>query len=174
MKNGAWEFLPYNDPKSAPKTPEDFKKNVLSVRQDLLGYDESKREIALENLKKLYRRSFPAGLQNDLSLSLYSGPVPLSRWKMETGSMVEPAPTPLAEVPAPILYTGDGNFSSKAHWLQLAKYLGDKRANAIATFQVPHHGSRYNWKNGNTALVSPTISVFSSDPTRRYEVPLDL
>ncbi|KPD10328.1 hypothetical protein [Phaeobacter sp. 11ANDIMAR09] len=168
---GAWEFLPYNDPKSAPKSPDSFKRSVVSVRQELLGQDEDKRETALKKLKAIYRHGFPAGLQNDLSLSLYTGPVPLSRWKLEGGSVVDSNATPISDAPAPILYTGDGNFSTKTHCLRLTKYLGEKRSEAIATFQVPHHGSRYNWKKGNALLVSPQFSVFSSDPARRHGHP---
>jgi hypothetical protein len=171
VKGGAWEFVPYNDPKSAPKSPEAFKKRVNELRSALLGPDEVEREKALEKLKALYRRGFPAGLQNDLSLSMYTGPVPLSRWTFESGKIVGSNTTLTSDAPAPILYTGDGNFSTKTHWLRMAKFLGDKRTNGISTFQVPHHGSRYNWKNGNARLVSPTFSVFSSDPTRRYGHP---
>lgn len=171
VQSGAWEFLPYNDPKSAPKSPGEFKKSALALQQDLLGYDEAKRDLALRELKKLYRRGFREGLQNDLSLSLYSGPLPLSRWIVESAKIVVPISTHLEESPTPIVYTGDGNFSTITHWRRLVKYLGSKRAEAIATFQVPHHGSRYNWVKENTALVAPTHSVFSSDPARRYGHP---
>lgn len=171
VKAGVWEFLPYNDPKAAPKVPKAFKKSVDELRPVLLGQNVNEREKALTELKALYRRGFPAGLQNDLSLSLYTGPVPLSRWKLESGRVVDSNTTSISETPAPILYTGDGNFSTKTHCLRLTKYLGEKRSQAIATFQVPHHGSRYNWKNGNALLVSPQFSIFSSDPAQRYGHP---
>ncbi|WP_390911904.1 MBL fold metallo-hydrolase [Pseudosulfitobacter sp. SM2401] len=171
VKGGAWEFVPYNDPKSAPKSPETFKKTVNELRPILLGHDDVAREKALKQLKRLYSRGFPAGSQNDLSLSIYTGPVPLSRWTFDSGKIVGANATSIPDAPAPILYTGDGNFSTKTHWLRLATFLGNKRTKAISTFQVPHHGSRYNWKNGNARLVSPTFSVFSSDPTRRYGHP---
>ncbi len=171
VQSETWEFLPYNDPKSAPKAPKAFKKSVDELRPTLLGQDANEKEKALKKLNALYRRGFPAGFQNDLSLSLYTGPVPLSRWKLESGSVVGSNATSISDAPAPILYTGDGNFSTKTHWLRLAEYLGEKRSEAIATFQVPHHGSRYNWKKGNAHLVSPQFSVFSSDPARRYGHP---
>jgi hypothetical protein len=55
VKGGAWEFVPYNDPKSAPKSPETFKKSVNELRSALFGQDEVEREKALEKLKGLYR-----------------------------------------------------------------------------------------------------------------------
>lgn len=171
VRAGVWEFVPYNDPEAAPKSAGAFKNSVQTLSSVLLGFDEGERADALHALKKLYRSEFPEGLQNDLSLNLYSGPVPLGRWISE--SFLEGSSTEVRASTgfAPILYTGDANYSTKTRWRRLSEYLGPKRVNAISTFQVPHHGSKYNWKNGIARLVSPRHSVFSSDPSAHYGHP---
>jgi hypothetical protein len=171
IRGGAWEFVPYNDPESAPKSAGALKKSVSNLSPILLGPDEDRRKDALSALKKLYKREFPAGYQNDLSLNLYGGPVPLSKCIPEP--VADPA-TGQVSIPdnrAPLLYTGDANYSTKARWNRMSKYFGSKRVNAVRTFQVPHHGSKKNWKSGLASLISPTHSVFSSDPSGGYNHP---
>lgn len=169
LRDGSWEFVPYNDPDSAPKNAVSLKRAVKELSDVLLGSDKDARAKALASLKKLYRQEFPAGLQNDVSLSLYCGPVPLDQY------ISQPAVTK-GEVRSdqyytPLLYTGDGNFSTKAAWRRIREYLGDKRIKAVSTLQVPHHGSKHNSCKGSSAMISPSYSVFSSDPAGRYGHP---
>ena len=77
VRGGAWEFVPYNDPDSAPKSADAFKDNVKILSQALLETHKTARSTALTSLKKLYLKNFAAGMQNNLSLNLYTGPVPL-------------------------------------------------------------------------------------------------
>tara|TARA_R110002124_G_scaffold287283_1_gene472241 strand:- start:716 stop:1972 length:1257 start_codon:yes stop_codon:yes gene_type:complete len=168
VRGGAWEFVPYNDPDSAPKSADAFKDNVKILSQALLETHKTARSTALTSLKKLYLKNFAAGMQNNLSLNLYTGPVPLRGYIPEplanpdTGEIVVPINR------APVLYTGDANYSTKIRFDRMTKYFGDKRVKAVATFQVPHHGSKHNWKKGLAPLISPESSVFSSNPTGDY------
>lgn len=169
LRDGSWEFVPYNDPDSAPNSVGNLRRSVKELSDVLLGHDVDARAGALASLQKLYRMEFPAGLQNDLSLSLYCGPVPLHRYipqpKVINGEVH------LNKSYFPLLYTGDGNFSTKTSWRRICKYLGEKRTNAVSTFQVPHHGSKHNLFRGSGVAISPRHSVFSSDPTGRYGHP---
>ena len=169
LRDGCWEFVPYNDPKSAPKSAASLKRCVMELSDVLLGRDNDARVKALASLKDLYRKEFPAGLQNDLSLSLYCGPVPLRRYipqpKVTNGEV------PSHQSYSPLLYTGDGNFSTKTSWRRIFWYLGETRMEAVSTFQVPHHGSKHNLFKGSSSLIAPRYSVFSSDPTGRYGHP---
>lgn len=169
IRDNLWEFVPYNDPVSAPKCPATFKVMVHKLIPALLGPKAADRKSSLEALKKLYKREFAAGLQNDLSLNIYTGPVPLQSFigsPTLTGTSIE-----VPESSLPILYTGDANYSTKTHWKRLVKYLGSKRISAVSTFQVPHHGSKKNWFKGMAGLISPRFSVFSSDPNGSYHHP---
>ena len=92
-------------------------------------------------------------------LNLYTGPVPLRKYIPEpaanpdTGEIVVPINM------APILYTGDANYSAKTRFDRMTKYFGDKRVNAVATFQVPHQSSKHYWKKGLAPLISQRIEV---------------
>ena len=164
---GAWEFVPYNDPKSAPKCPDTFKNRVNEYTKELLGDGTSERSSALHDLKDLYRKEFRPSFQNELSLNLYTGPVPLSICETATRRTTGQ----ISECRLPILYTGDANYSTPSHRLRLKKHLGEQRINAVATFQVPHHGSKRNWCAGMADFFKPTASIFSSDPSTHYEHP---
>ena len=113
LRDGSWEFVPYNDPNSAPKNVKNLRRSAAEVSNVLLGHDVDARAGALASLQMLYRKEFPAGLQNDLSMSLYCGPVPLHRYipqpKVISGEVH------LVQSYSPLLYTGDGNFSTKPH-----------------------------------------------------------
>ncbi|MDG6474871.1 MBL fold metallo-hydrolase [Glaesserella parasuis] len=66
-----------------------------------------------------------------------------------------------------ILYTGDGYLDTKQRVNDLSHYLGSRRMNNIYCFQVPHHGAKNNWHKGLAKEISPTYSVFSSDPNHK-------
>jgi hypothetical protein len=101
-----------------------------------------------------------------LLLNLYTGPVPLRKYIPEpaanpdTGEIVVPINM------APILYTGDANYSAKTRFDRMTKYFGDKRVNAVATFQVPHQSSKHYWKNG---ACSPDFPENRSGDVRKPE-----
>ena len=53
---------------------------------------------------------------------------------------------------------GQGLFSSGR--IQMGYALG---FHWVYCFQVPHHGSTYNWQQGLANIFSPCLSVFSAD-----------
>jgi len=59
-----------------------------------------------------------------------------------------------------ILYTGDANFKVDVNRQQVRSFLTDERWAAIAILQIPHHGSRNNWKVGSAHEFSHQYSVF--------------
>lgn len=172
-----WEFLPYNDPGSAPQNAVSFKAAVNDQRKKLLGADNSERAAAFKALRRLYVECVPRNMQNALSLSLYAGPVPLYRWEHSASEVLchdimknsySSWECRRADGTVPILYTGDGDFSVLSQWFHFYECLGDKRLHAIGTFQVPHHGSKNNW--GCDRAFYPNISVFACDP-RKFRHP---
>lgn len=169
VEKATWEFVPYNDPKSAPASPERLRKHVRKLTPELLGSDHSKRKEALAALKELYKKEFRTGLENDLSLCLYTGPVPLHSYLPEPS--LDGTSANITDSRVPMLYTGDGNFSTKKHLDRMIRFFGAKRIMATSTFQVPHHGSKKNWKVGSASRVSPSHSVFCSDPNGHYKHP---
>jgi len=161
---GLWEFVPYNDPATRPKSMPDFLLIVERLREDLLRTSNSRREQALETLKEHYARSFPKSQRNDLSLFLYGGPI--GRW----GTYVQhwfPAYFSGQAHNGSVIYTGDGSLATEEKWQTFADYLHENRTTQIAVFQVPHHGSRNNWYDGLADRIEPLTSVFSSDPSHR-------
>ena len=62
-----------------------------------------------------------------------------------------------------ILYTGDADLSTKSNRDELRTFLGDQCWQHIAILQVPHHGSRKNWKIGSVDEFSHRHSVFCAD-----------
>ncbi|MCU0794579.1 MAG: MBL fold metallo-hydrolase [Akkermansiaceae bacterium] len=59
-----------------------------------------------------------------------------------------------------ILYTGDANFKVNENRQQVMDFLTAERWAAIAILQVPHHGSRNNWKVGSAPEFHHRYSVF--------------
>lgn len=173
---GVWEFVPYNDPTTAPAVPHQFLIEVEAARDQLLHGDEEEREQALHELKETYRRQFGRKSQNDVSLMLFGAPVghwsyragwygiPFRRWPPHVWRGVDLCS-------ASILFTGDGNFSSPPAWLRIESYLGNPRLNDLGIFQVPHHGSRKNWHDGLANAVSARVNVICSHPTGSYGHP---
>ena len=161
---GFWEFVPYNDPLTRPKDLGVFQSAVNQLRTRLLSGDKDDTKGALRDLKTIYVTTFPKSQLNDLSLFLYGGPI--GNWSIcwpqfWHGHILLP---PSA---ASIIYTGDGDFSSPERWETFRDYVGPKRALQPFVFQVPHHGSKKNWHSGLASTLSSTLSIFSSDPSRR-------
>ncbi len=162
---GLWEFVPYNDPSTKPRDLESFSTRVNELRDKLLSANDNDREAALQELKKFYCSLKPKPKPNDLSLFLYGGPrgrrgseMCYSRYGFRYG--------PRIPCNGSVIYTGDGNLSSEDKWCKLSGYLGKTRSNKPSVFQVPHHGSKNNWFPGLAKRIAPTVSVFSSDPSR--------
>lgn len=189
---GFWEFVPYNDAEFAP-TNSAFIREVEDRRDELLAAtEEDDRETILADLKRIYRKVYPAGTKaNVISLFLYAGPIPSGRtdlWHL-TGSftMDEPGPWfpywwdgpwhprfhhhwplhmqfPHTDKRPAILYTGDGFLNTADRLTRLCRYLTDERVRSIGCLQVMHHGSRLNWHPGVTDRITPWLSVFPADP----------
>ncbi|HHV6496491.1 TPA: MBL fold metallo-hydrolase, partial [Haemophilus influenzae] len=66
-----------------------------------------------------------------------------------------------------ILYTGDGSFNNHQLLSYFQSAMGSERMQQIYCLQVMHHGSRDNWFKGVAAVLSPSLSVFSADETRK-------
>lgn len=62
-----------------------------------------------------------------------------------------------------ILYCGDGSLKKCEYILDIIKKLGTRRWNNIYCLQVPHHGSKHNWRVGLAEYINPHISVFCAD-----------
>lgn len=153
-----WEFVPYNDPASRPKNEARFVERVDKLRDALLNSSEKNRKYALRDLKGHYVRTFPRSQLNDLSLFLYGGPI--GHWRANRQRFE-------GQFDGSVIYTGDGNLSTDHQWQSLAEYLGHKRSFQPTVFQVPHHGSKYNWFIGLASMIEPGFSIFSSDPGHR-------
>lgn len=177
--HGVWEFLPYNDPATKPDDPFGFALKVESHRGALLNGSEKERQDALDDLRRLFETTFGFGAKmNNVSLMLYGGAV--GPWTGQSICNCECFYHKLIgvcgcwkehETRGAILLTGDGNLKSAAKWDSLEGYLDARRARRTSIFQVPHHGARANWHLGLASSASPSISVFSSDPTHNYGHP---
>jgi hypothetical protein len=167
---GLWEFVPYNDPLTRPKSLEAFQRAVDYFKNMLLSADNDHKERALLELKNVYLDAFPKSQLNNLSLFLYGSPV--GKWETIDGwyghfQFHHHWRHDLSQYKASIIYTGDGNLSSAGRWDNLNSYLGSKRSYQPLIFQVPHHGSKKNWHDGLADILQPACSIFSSDPTHR-------
>lgn len=191
-----WEFIPYNDD-IKKEIKVDFLEMVKAERSRLLSDSTSTaRQDSLDKLKKAYDDLF--GLSNRqrniISLFLYSGPVydnlnyywlngrksgpwmQLRQWiwwkflkiiaRKFPMMLIEPK-----RIRCSILYTGDGYLNTNAKLKKIIKFLNEHRVQKIGVFQVMHHGSKTNWRQGIGKAIAPMFSVFSSDPDGRYRHP---
>ncbi len=175
---GAWEFVPYNDPTTRPADPEGFAALVDGYRDQLLYGDEDQRTETLRDLRHHYEVVFGRAAMNDVSLFLYGGAV--GRWTGQGFCSCDCIYHRLVgacgcwkahETRGAILFTGDGNLSSAQRWDSLSRYLDLRRATRASVLQVPHHGSRANWHDSLATSALPAISVFSSDPRHSFGHP---
>lgn len=186
---GVWEFVPYNEPRSRSKASIDFLGKVEAKRLALLSSTSLKaRTVAIADLKNAYDAHFgdSAKARNVISLYLYSGPIgrhldtllvgekPLS--EVDRNCMwgcpicwedwFDAKRLPCAGGASGMLYTGDGYVNKLPRWQELQHHFGVQRIGRLVALQVMHHGARDNWFSGVAALISPRVSVFSSDPER--------
>ncbi|WP_417807106.1 MBL fold metallo-hydrolase [Thioclava sp.] len=173
---GVWEFVPYNDPDTRPSDPASFEAKVTPHREALLNGNNSAREAALKSLRGLYEATFGRSAMNDVSLTLYGGAIGPWRGHRQCECRLHHLFDYCDcwqehETKAAIMLTGDGNLASTSKWKTLQTYLNAGRACRTSVFQVPHHGARANWHLGLASATSPSISVFSSDPTHNYGHP---
>jgi beta-lactamase superfamily II metal-dependent hydrolase len=68
------------------------------------------------------------------------------------------------------LYTGDLNIK-KSVTAAVKTFLGDDRWRRIRFLQVPHHGSKKSWENGQSTMWNHEWSVFSAGLNNRYKHP---
>lgn len=196
---GYWEIIPYNQ-KLEFEVTGPFTDQVNRERDNLLSADsESIRKNSLAKLKKSYNEHFgkSSKARNQISLFLYSGPLYSNRnicglvaeppfllrprrWPdpmlfdfLEHWLMVHPVAQgkPFRDKGS-ILYTGDGYLDTDLRRNRLISYLKQQRIQKIGIFQVMHHGAEDNWKEGTAAAISPTYSIFCSDPKhKKYKHP---
>lgn len=112
-----------------------------------------------KRIREVFAKTIPAPNDiNSTSLCVYSGPLPIAR----QSSITIEAPARVSarrfrlgnkhresEPPkCSILYTGDANLRKQPDRKELHDFLTLPRHKQISVFQVPHHGSRYNWSPG--------------------------
>lgn len=170
-----WEFVPHNDQQFAPRGKSVFVDAVERHRAVLLGSGGVKRDEVLGELKRTYNKQYKTSHdRNVISLFLYGGPI--------LGSMVGTCEclrslkcrcpfSCLLDVSesrkGAVLYTGDGYLDTEERLTGMIEAFSETRVSRIHTFQVMHHGARSSWHAGIAGRLNPTVSVFSSDPTRR-------
>lgn len=185
----AWEFVPYNDDREQPISP-DFVGKVNKVSAYLLhGSSGSKRDNALKRLKAVYDKEFGRDSENrnSISLHLYSGPIYPSwrdaylerhckasaRWVVDCSlnkygfESPEQGYQTYGNRKSSILYTGDGYLDTPERLQNLISFMWQQRIASVGVFQVMHHGSETNWHPGVAKAINPFYSVFSSDPERK-------
>lgn len=181
LVEGLWEFVPYNALVKSPPNAG-FKAKVELLRDLLLEGDSSARQAALEELKAHYEATFETSkTKNEISLSLYAGPICRSwkAWRLLSGNTGPSFPSrypcyrrlhcdaPSRTKKASILYTGDGYLDRARKFDQLAKFFGWERMDCVGVFQVNHHGAKENWHAGLASKIKSAYSVVSSDPTTK-------
>ncbi|MQX62291.1 hypothetical protein GHK78_04330 [Sinorhizobium meliloti] len=174
IRSAFWEFVPYNDSKWLAGPPAALSAKVSPVAQQLIdAQTESNRETALRALEAIYDATFgnSSKARNRISLFLYSGPVDP---EMELGPYFASHPVGLQKKSKRFsqMYTGDGSLKTKREWSEFKRYFGpgDRLARS-SIFQVMHHGAKDNWHNGMASFLSPAVSLFCSDPTRKRPHP---
>lgn len=169
---GFWEFVPYNDADRAPQADATF----IGLAKPLLALvidDPTKRIQAFKDLRTLYIRTFGSTPEdkNIISLFLYSGPIGtrLHLGTVLTSHLVE---RPAITTRYAQIHTGDGTLKG-VHYTRFENFFKrSKRLKKLGLFQVMHHGAEPQWHAGIAAKLSPTASIFSSDPAhRRYKHP---
>lgn len=177
-----WEFVPYNNDPETPITPA-FIKVVEERKSALLNADADSRRGALDDLRHAYDKQFGKSSKQRNVISLFQFGGPLANRRKAKSS--DPSERPImiycglrysdfifpcidvsSSKKASILYSGDGYLDSTARLNRLLKFLSPERVKAIGIFQVMHHGSKTSWHPGVAQAIAPSVSVFSSDPTR--------
>jgi hypothetical protein len=180
-----WEFLMYNDDR--PIDLVDLDTNAVNVQREILlgSKDESARESAMKEIKRLFHEKLRDGHKRNLiSLFAYGGPVYQARrhgtmdvdveWNDERMwhhcHLRHRNTTPRYTTPwmhGSILYTGDGYLDEPVRLDRMTRYFRGNRIARVNMLQVMHHGAKGNWHKGVAAALHPHFSVFSSDPAHR-------
>lgn len=172
---GQAEFIlrPYND-KSISLPTSVFKNAINYDIKTLIDYHSSKkaRKIAFDNIVIAYRKAFGNSPRNKNLISLFifiSPEIPCGAEKQleleQSKNRVEVI-YKTKENKSGILFTGDGFLDSPSRLKELRQSVALDEA-GTAVIQVMHHGSRGSWYRGLAQSISPTVSVFSSDPLRK-------
>lgn len=175
-----WEFVMYNVASHDP-LDQSWKDAVVAAKTKLeVSGDRAERISAYEVIEKLYTEKFSTGIQNHISLFVYSGPLPPSeRWKWWRPRArvytppLAPNRTIYVEVHShnhrskcSLIYTGDGYLKKDDEVLRFNRHFGQNRINQCAVFQVMHHGSKANAASDLAGQIAPCYSVFSSEPAK--------
>lgn len=175
---GLWEFVPYVDPKFRLAFGAAFRAQAEKLAAAFLATPDDTR---LADLKAWYSRhiaSLPGqttgATANNISMHLYAGPL----GRIEASPMAVSARIGLAtgvrsfQQSGPdlwrigVMLTGDADLRKTKGLPGFLNFFGAHcRLAKAGVFQVPHHGSRYNWKQGQAAALAPRVSVFSSGET---------
>lgn len=187
-----WEFVFFHKPE-APATVQAL---VTSIEDIVKGETQSTTPLGISDclqnkrirnkIKKAYHAAFPETDRfNTAGLSVYSGPIlhsleyacitipqPWHRIPPITGfsnwhNQYLPYPFVYDNHSVAALYTGDANFKPDENRAEIIKYLDTERWRSIRILQVPHHGSKNNWKVGSANEFCNHWSVFSSDPDQK-------
>ena len=199
LLGGFWEFVPYNDAELANRVSRRFAARVKQLSSKLIDdtLPPAIRAAALKSLKARYELTFAqngeknAKNNNLISLFISAGTTHLRLAEESYREYSEserkfdmPDERPEAHRCVDVrvfvdsgrrgvrlLYTGDGFLDSRARFVCLRTYLGTGRISPLSILQVMHHGSEANWFNGLAAEFSPSLSVFSSDPSHHWGHP---
>lgn len=172
-----WEFIPYNDATLAQVPTAAFLAQVNAARTSLLhATTRAQRKASLKRLIRAYDREFgdDAGPRNRISLFLYAGticnPVKVLLAAQTVKNRCTSTTIAFGERAA-VQYTGDGYLDNGARLHELAAHFGQQRLDAATCFQVMHHGAQGNWCPDVPAVIQPSFSVFSSDPSHKDRHP---
>lgn len=188
MLGSFWEFVPYNDAKLSFKATSKFRAEAIQAGNALLTTTSSNHAVLIDDLRRIYDKTFGAKPKNRNEISLFVFAGPLGNYRLLQAASASFARAPIipiststvsceighcdscaiAEVPTKlktgILYTGDGYLKSARSFLALQSYLGKFRLANIRILQVMHHGSRSNWHLGLAAKMAPISSIYCADP----------
>lgn len=185
----AWEFVPYNDARLEGLADDDFKNAARTLAAKLSRSSaDDERERALEELTELYDRTFKSAgaakitphRRNEISLFLYSGPIGRVELLGAEESIPRHRLSPL-RIEGRFwtggdrfgqMFTGDGFLKTDRQWHDFRTFYGaHSRLRRAAIFQVMHHGSKANWRDGLARAIAPRASIFCSDPAGKLGHP---
>jgi beta-lactamase superfamily II metal-dependent hydrolase len=167
-----WEFVPYNDAELLPHVSAHFETAMRKLANDFIAkQNDQDRMKTLKELKTKYEKAFSGKNKkelkekhNQLSLFLYSGPIgsriKLAHYRATHHIHFNDQQDNFAQ-----LYTGDGYLDTQDRFNALQGKIHNSRLERAGILQVMHHGSEKNWYKGIARILSPAVSIFSSDPT---------
>jgi hypothetical protein len=168
-----FEFIPYNDSSVAYKPTKSFKNVIIKEREILLKLKRSDEiKASLARIRDQYDKCFgnTPFERNVISMFLFAGPRQFhSSTFSEVGLLRKHDSSYIiwSGYKNCILYTGDGYLNTKLKLDSLVGFFGKKRVSRIGCFQVMHHGASGCWHPGVAKVLSPAISVFSSNPDHK-------